>query len=281
MQKIFINDDFSYNVFNFGNRTIYSPNIYLKIFQKNILRLLKNLYPLEINIEKCASMHLNQKWILKMDIKHFYESISADEILAILNKIVSKSSLFTIEKLKETTLVNNTLPTGAVTSAHIANAFMKDIDNEIKKVCKKNNVIYSRYMDDLFFSAENKKSLKKIESFVKTLLEQHQLQLNDDKIKYISQNKKQVILGILVNKDYPCLPKETKRKIKAILHQYMTNKITDEQYVAGHLSYVFNVDKEFFKTLNRYYQLYKKKYSVDKSKIKIIGKLFNYNLRKI
>ena len=281
MEKLIIDNNFSYDIFKIGNRTIYSPNPYLKAFQRNILNVLKKYYPLQLNIAKCASVHRNQKWILKMDIKHFYESIPTSALLKVLNEIAGKTSLFPFEKLKETTLVNNILPTGAATSAHIANACMKNIDKEIEKNCKALNIIYSRYMDDLFFSAQNKADLQRIEIFVSDLLKQNQLELNKDKIKYISQNKKQVIMGILVNKDKTCLPNNTKRIIKAILHQYMVGKITDENYVAGYLSYVFSIDKEYFKTLNRYYWLYKKKYNIEKSKIRIIGKLFNYNLRKI
>ena len=216
-----------------------------------------------------------------MDIERFYESIPVEKILEVLNIISEKTALFTTNELKERTIVHNILPTGAPTSAHIANACMESIDKKIEKECKAQGIEYSRYMDDLFFSSSNKTDLKKIENFVRNLLLENKMQINDDKVKYVSQNKKQIIMGILVNKKKACLPKETKRKIRAVLHQYMSGKTNDENYVAGYLSYVFSVDKEYFKILNKNYCLYKKKYSIDSSKIRIIGKLFNHNLRKI
>ena len=270
-----------YEVFKLKGRTIYHPNWRLRYQQRWILNVFKKHYPLSMSICKCAEKHTNQKWLLKMDIQHFYESLPIELILDILTKFSQKTTLYTFEELKKYTIVNDILPTGAVTSAHLANACMKSIDKKIEQLCEKQDVEFSRYMDDLFFSANNKSDLQKTEIFVRELLAKYHLQINDDKVKYVSQNKKQVIMGILVNKKKTCLPKETKRKVRAVLHQYITGKITNENFVAGYLSYVFDVDKDYFKTLNKYYWAYKKKYPVEVSRIKIIGKIFNHNMRKL
>ena len=88
-------------------------------------------------------------------------------------------------------------------------------------------------------------------------------------------------MGILVNKEASCLPKETKRKIRSVLHRYMTQKTDNENQVLGYLGYVYNVDKDYFKILNKYYCSYKRKYNTPKDKIKRISKLFDRKLRKL
>ena len=70
-------------------------------------------------------------------------------------------------------------------------------------------------------------ALTKNVKFVEELLADNSLKINKNKIKYVSDNKKQVIMGLLVNKEEPCLIKETKRKIRSVLHKYMTGKTKD------------------------------------------------------
>ena len=149
-----------------------------------------------------------------MDITHFFDSVPEYRI----DKVLEKVSYFPFEETKMATTLNYKLPTGACTSPHIANAAIKDIDEEILNFCQKHSVKYSRYMDDMFFSADNKNDLKLVENFVQDILSKNAMTINKDKTKYVSDNKKQVILGILVNKDTCCLPKETKRKIRSVLH---------------------------------------------------------------
>ena len=85
---------------------------------------------------------------------------------------------------------------------------------------------------------------------------------------------------MLCNKYTCCLPKETKRKIRSVLHNYMCGKSDNEYRIFGYLSYVFNVDKAYFKILNKYYLTYKNKYNTPKDKIRLIGKVFDRITRK-
>lgn len=299
MEELKINGKYKYEVFNIKNRTIYSPNKELRKYQRLILLYLKILYPLKISIKETADIHTNQKHLLKMDIEHFYDTVPISKIEKVLKVFTegSKKPLspigkiiayfirsygkYNFKEIKSVTTVDNKLPTGALTSPYIANACMKEIDEEIIDYCKARNIKYSRYMDDLFFSSNKKDDLISAEKFVKNLLSKSDMKVNPEKTKYISDNKKQIIMGILVNKEKSCLPKETKRKIRSILHKYMTQQINDESYVLGYLSYVFDTDKEYFKTLNTYYSNYKNKYNTPKDKIKQIGRIFNRKLRKI
>lgn len=212
-----------------------------------------------------------------MDIEHFFDTVPQSRI----DRVIRKLSFLRFYKIKKATTIDGKLPTGAPTSPYIANACMIDIDLEISKFCEEKSIEYSRYMDDMFFSADTKEVLKETEDFVDKLLAKNSMNLNRKKIKYVSDNKKQVIMGILVNKELPCLTNEAKRKIRAILHAYMCGKTTDEQYVAGYLSYVYSVDSEYFIKLGEYYEKFKKKYSLPSEKRRIIGKIFGCNLKKV
>jgi tetratricopeptide (TPR) repeat protein len=278
--ELSVTEELKYHIKKIKNRIIYSPNEELKQLQKDILSDLKTLYPLKMSIIESAKIHTNSKYLLKIDIKHFFDTIPVSRIDKVLEELSQKSEKYSFDELKMATTVYEHLPTGACTSPHIANAAIKDIDENILKFCQKYSIRYSRYMDDMFFSADNKDYLKLAENFVQDILSKNAMEINQSKTKYVSDNKKQVILGVLVNKENCCLPKETKRKIRAILHNYMCGKIDNENYIVGYLSYVFSVDKPYFKILNKYYTNYKKKYNTPKDKIKLIGRIFNRISRK-
>ena len=122
------------------------------------------------------------------------------------------------------TTVNWKLPTGAPTSAHIANACFQPLDNFIRTYCNNFDINYSRYMDDMTFSADEKFYLNMVEEYVTRLLKGNGYCLNKKKTKYISDNKQQNVLGLVVNGDRVRLPKEFKRKIRAMVHSYTLSK---------------------------------------------------------
>ena len=87
MEKIFITNKLFYDVYKIGKRTIYAPCEKLKNIQKSILELIKEHYNLKLSIQKAASIHTNQKWLLKMDIKSFYESVTPEQIKICIENI--------------------------------------------------------------------------------------------------------------------------------------------------------------------------------------------------
>lgn len=274
--RIFITDEWYYTLIRAKNRIIHIPCDELKAKQSFFLNAIKWVYPYKSDTLESAKVHCGKKWILKMDIRHFYDSVPMKEIEKVVRSVCERmnkpeNTLFYVLFVT----LNGKLPTGAPTSAHIANACFLNVDKEIKRVCQLYGVDYSRYMDDLTFSAYDKESLQQIEKRVKEFLKFKGYKINPQKTKYISDNKQQNILGLVVNGNRVRLSKDFKRRIRAMIHSYFLYKYKynsvnlslkhytwnekREQQLFGYLAYIKHVDFAYYKRLQNYQEKLKSK----------------------
>lgn len=274
MKKMYINPantQFFYYIYENKNRTIYNPCEELRKIQKVVLNQIKMVFDLKLNTRNAAIVHCKRKWILKTDIKSFYESFSKEQLKRAFHQL--SIDLEPVGSIKESILyeictLDGKLPTGALTSAHIANYAFKlmKIDEVICEFCRQNEINYSRYMDDLTFSADKKSKLNEAEDFVENLLAVNGFSLNKEKTKYISDNKKQEVLGILVNNNNTTVSQLKKNQFRAMVYNYLksinieqrlgtrtlfTRKITFET-ITGYMAYLKSTDENYYEEMKEY-----------------------------
>ncbi|MBQ8636238.1 RNA-directed DNA polymerase [bacterium] len=259
--KIFINDKLFYEIKKIKNRIIYIPCDELKKKLKYFLKDIKLIHSYKTNVLTCAKIHVGKKWILKMDIKDFFNSTPYCEIQKIITQVCENTNqIDNIQYYLVLTTIENKLPTGFPTSSHIANASFKSIDKKILNFCSILGVDYSRYVDDLIFSAYSKEILKIVEKRIIQILKFNSYKINSKKTKYISNNKQQNILGIVVNDNKIRISKNLKKKIRAMLYNYLIknnilnsiNSIKYKNQLAGYISYIKQVDFAYYKKLKEY-----------------------------
>ena len=312
MERITLTPWFYYDVFDNGKRIIHIPSTELKRVQRLILRKYFKQHWTPLSVKDAASIHCGKKWLMKLDIKDFFNSITEEQIKEIIKRCVitsphlhdSQSSSATAplllnnqagewditsdaEQIFSICTIKGKLPTGAPTSPYIANLLLKDFDCEIEEVCRKFNVSYSRYMDDLFFSTNGKQymlSLTELE--VLRLFKELGFSINVDKIKYISDNKLQKVLGLGVNNQKPVLTKDDKRKYRSYFYNILSplqfNKLKiykeHELEVLGHLAYIKSIDEEYYIRIKFYiFNLLVKFNLLKKPYLKNLIKNINYN----
>ena len=218
MDRITLTPWFYYDVLDNGKRIIHIPSPELKRVQRLIMRKYFKPYWIPISVKDAASVHCGQKWLMKLDIKDFFNSITEEQIKEIISRYVSlyesqiqirRTDESDTEQIFSMCTIKGKLPTGAPTSPYIANLLLMDFDYEIQKFCYEYCVVYSRYMDDLFFSSYGPQFiLSLVELEVLRQIKDLGFELNVPKIKYISSNKRQQVLGLGVNNDKPVLTKE-------------------------------------------------------------------------
>lgn len=184
-------------------------------------------------------------YLLKLDIKSFYESINPDILIRKIttDQIISKkterilASLF--ELMKEKGIQG--LPRGISVSATLSEMYMRKIDREIQGF--KGVYFYSRFVDDIVIICfENKeKLLKEINSH----LEKHQLYLNKSKQKELFLNgDNDSFIGFFKYLGYRF---EITRKVEAgILFNRISVHIADEK--------VLKIKKRIIKTFLDYFK---------------------------
>ncbi len=250
-----------------GTRTLSIPDEALKKVQRAIVQSLLEFenvsfhakaYKYNSSITKNASPHVGKKKILKLDIYRFFDNISYSTV---------KEKVFPAEKYSEQIRIllsmlcyyNEALPQGAPTSPIITNILMREFDNVLGEWCKKRNVDYTRYCDDMTFSGSFDE--KEIIDYVIPLLCGFGLILNDKKTKVFTSSQKQIVTGIVVNKKMN-VSKAYKREIRKEVYfckkfgvenhiEHEEIQLSPERYLnslLGRINFVLQVcknDKEF------------------------------------
>ena len=109
----------------------------------------------------------NCKYVLKMDIRHFFESVDHDVLKAWLKKkIRDERMLYILELIIDGSEVG--LPLGFYTSQWLSNFMLQPLDHFIKEQLKA--VHYIRYMDDMVVFGKNKKELHRMQQEIERYL---------------------------------------------------------------------------------------------------------------
>lgn len=186
-------------------RVLSVPDDLLKLVQKKIARVILGHYPISeyatayrsgSSVQKNARKHINKEKVLKLDIKHFFDSIMYSTV---------KEKVFPAEHFSESNRVlltmlcyyKDALPQGAPTSPVITNVIMRDFDELIGTQCKSKNIDYTRYCDDMTFSGSFDE--KEIIKLVSDELRKMGFFLNKRKISVANRWQKQFVTGIVVN----------------------------------------------------------------------------------
>lgn len=132
----------------------------------------------------------NFKYILKMDIHHFFASIDHDILMKKFKKYIKdKKMLDLLQKIVNTT--DEGLPLGFYTSQWFANWLLQDLDHYIKEDLEA--AYYVRYMDDMVITGSNKRRLHTIQMLISSYLEKkYHLTMKDNwqvfRFDYIDKN---------------------------------------------------------------------------------------------
>lgn len=216
----------------------------------------------------------NKVWILKGDVKSYFDSINHDILKELLSKeIKCKKTLKLLFKIIDKWNKSG-LPLGNITSQLFANIYLNQLDIFCKR--KLSLKYYVRYMDDFFIAVDDKYRLKnyleKIKEFVFNKLK---LKLNKNKTKIFPIDQGINIVGYKIHTTHKLLrnksKKDIKRKLGKFKNLYNNNKIRSykiEQILnswKGHANYAssFNFYIKLIKKFD-YLYLRKNKFKINK-----------------
>lgn len=269
-----------------GYRIIQSPEDSLKYLQKWILiNILDKVSSHDCSkgfdkrdcTKENAEAHLGQTAILKIDLLRFYDSVNERRVYGIFKSIGYHSNLAvylakicTVEpdanflasfrkgeqELKSAIVHNGEglLPQGAPTSPKLSNLIARRLDARLYGLAKKNNLIYSRYADDITFSGELG-VLIKVKKIVYKVIVQENLFVNYKKTKIIKKGGRFFVTGLSVNNEIVSIPRKLKNNIEHHLFHCTKNGVQNhlnasqiknrnfKDWLLGNIAYVFSVEK--------------------------------------
>lgn len=251
-----------------GFRIICVPDIPLLKTQKwitrNILSHIKAhnssvAYSKNSNIYRAAKLHCGSRWLIKLDVKRFFESISEINVHNVFRQIGYEPLLaFEFGRIctrlgKITNFYNRHcwrqhgykqrylkissydnlelghLPQGAPTSPMLSNLAMKNFDKRLSLIARNNDLFYTRYADDICLSSFDKNfsraKASKIISEIYSLLWKHGLSPNTTKTRVSPPGSRKIVLGLLVNENEPRLTKAFKSRLRMHFYYLTHSKI--------------------------------------------------------
>lgn len=236
------------------------------------------------NIMENAKMHEGRKYILKVDITNFFESIRVRQVYVAFRKMgydrsvaawlanlcTAKIEDYKYEQLEDQEEIQKLfndlyhksepfLVQGAPTSPGLANIICNRMDKRMMGLANKHGFTYSRYADDMTFSADKKDRLPKV-SMIRKIVETEGFHLNEEKIELLHEGNRQIVTGLLVD-NHVRVPGRYKKDIKRHIHfclkyggrdhfhRIAPGKAFGKEWLAGRIRYIHSVEPETAKKL--------------------------------
>ena len=134
---------------------------------------------------------------------------------------------------------------------------MFDFDVHWQEICKSEDVTYTRYADDLYFSTNVPNVLSRVLSELRldvTRRQSPRLTINDAKTVFTSRKRKRTVTGLVVTSNRAVsLGRDLKRTIKSLVfkHGLRGSSKDHASHLRGLISYARSVDPAFFESLQR------------------------------
>lgn len=203
----------------------------------------------DCSVRKNGSAHAGAAWMIKLDIKDFFESISERQVYYVFRRLGYPALLsFELARLctrvvpprndgepalryymrrwyNEGPLSEGTpyarrkrvghLPQGAPTSAMLANYSVASLDASIEVIAKTYGATYTRYADDIVLTLADgsRETCVKIFGQVAKEITKAGYRLNPAKSRVTGPGGRKVVTGLVINDDVVRLPKTVKDDI--------------------------------------------------------------------
>ena len=144
------------------------------------------------------------------------------------------------------------LPTGSPTSPILCNISLSHIDKLVTKIAKKNDYVYTRYMDDLNISTKKENRDWPLINEIKNLLITEEYPINHKKTKWYGKgnNDAKIVAGINLE---TISRREIKRLVRARLNNLAKSNKPFDHITNGYLAYIKSIDQITYNKLINYY----------------------------
>lgn len=232
---------------NGKERSIAAPKGLLKDVQRKILHNILENIPLSAqthgftkdkSIVTGAKSHTVSPFLLiNMDIENFFPTITFERvrgmfcafgyspyISSLLAMLCTYCERMPIEVKGKTAFVKTSsriLPQGSPASPMITNIICRRLDHKLSNLSSEYGCNFTRYADDLSFSFTDDTPHVDVNRFifhVHRVVEQEGFKVNNSKTRYLRNNNRQSITGIVINNEEIGVPKIWIKKMRAAIH---------------------------------------------------------------
>ncbi|XXY51902.1 reverse transcriptase family protein [Sorangium sp. So ce269] len=262
-----------------GTRQLAAPHASLAAAQAWVLREILEKLPVEEpahgfvkgrSTVTNARPHTRRDVVVNLDLSDFFPTITFPRVRGVFHRLGYSPAVATLLALLCTepprrpveydgqrfwvAVGDRALPQGACTSPAISNQVARKLDRRLAGMCARAGFTYTRYADDLTFSALPGKrgDIAMLLARVRHIVEEEGFAIHPEKGRIQRAGGRQVVTGVVVN-DKPSAPREEVRRLRAILHEAKKTGLAAqnrhgvpdfEAHLRGRIAYVQMIDRE-------------------------------------
>lgn len=199
-----------------GKRRIHSPDKRLKRVQRGIVTAMSSWYYDRLpdavygfipkafskgvprHVRTNAGRHGVNSYLLNVDIDNFFPSITEEKLAQRWLDLWPQTSAALLADLRVLLCYKGKLPTGAPSSPLLSNWYTLPLDKNLEAFAKTCGLTYTRYVDDMSFSSQEKWPVD-VEPRLVALIEAQGFRLNADKRRWYGYADEKVVTGIRFN----------------------------------------------------------------------------------
>ncbi|HYO10937.1 MAG TPA: reverse transcriptase family protein [Tepidisphaeraceae bacterium] len=224
-----------------------------------------------------ATPHVGRDVLVNADLKDFFPSVTFRRVAGLFRELGYSPAVATVFALLCTDAPRRKvlyaskpfwvaagarqLPQGACTSPAISNLVARRLDSRLAGIAVKLGWTYTRYADDLSFSADGEPSQRigYLLARVRHISQDEGFAVNEAKTRVLRQSTRQLVTGVVVN-DRPGVDRATVRRLRAILHRAKSEGLAAqnrervphfEAWLDGMIAYIHMVNPQQAEPLRR------------------------------
>lgn len=263
-----------------GVRKIDAPAPKLKNIQRAIADLLRSRYTPEDaahgfvparSVVSNAQEHLDHRFILNVDIKDFFPSISYGRVKYLLMQEPFGFQDVFAHMAARLCTKDGVLPQGSPASPEITNMVCRRLDQRLSQLALARNLTYTRYADDITFSGAKIHLGGRFFGKLERIIEAENFKLNLSKTRLLGPSMRKEVTGITVN-ERPNASRAFIRGLRAMMHNWETLGLGEcqkkfrklqgsqsadfERHVYGKISYLSMIRGVNDPLVERYFERY-------------------------
>ncbi len=149
------------------------------------------------NVLTNARKHLGKPYLLNIDLEDFFHTISQERIVKLFQGSPFGFKRDLPDILANLVTYHGRLPMGAPTSPVLSNLVCRELDEALIAFSKNMLWTYTRYADDMSFSAKLLIAEEKMES-VCSIIEKEGFKINGRKLKLYGPDEPKIVTGLLI-----------------------------------------------------------------------------------
>jgi RNA-directed DNA polymerase len=186
----------------------------------------------ERNIINNAKRHIGQPYMLNIDLKDFFHTVTQTKVERIIRHNFKNFNRELQQIVVDITCFKGRLPMGAPTSPVLSNFDCIPLDESLLQYAQHSGIKFTRFADDLCFSSQQ--PITKIDvEVIRDAIQKNGYIVNEEKVKHFDKNETKYVTGLVVGENEISLPLHYLPQLKSEIERLQHTMLVEQRFQTG------------------------------------------------